>query len=68
MASLFLNNDLRTADAHETSGEVVRILEDLGVDTASLNDGYGRALGTVYDGVINAFLILNNELVKLVNR
>jgi len=68
MAPLFLSNELRVADAHDKPSEVVRILEDLGVDTASLNDGYGRALDTVYDGVINTFLILNNELVELLNR
>lgn len=68
MTFLFLNNELRVADAHDKPGEVIRILESLGVDTASLNDGYGRALDTVYDGVIDTFLILNNELVKLLNR
>lgn len=68
MVFLFLNNELRVADAHDKPGEVVRILESLGVDTASLNDGYGHALDTVYDGVIDTFLILNNELVELLNR
>ena len=68
MAPLFLNNDLRIADAHDQPGEVAHILKDLGVDTASLNDGYGLALDTVYDGVIDTFLILNNELVELLNR
>ena len=68
MTPLFLNNELRVADAHDKPGKIVSILEDLGVETASLNDGYGRALDTVYDGVINAFLTLNNELVKLLNR
>ena len=69
MAPLFLNNDLRIADAHDQQpGEVAHILKNLGVDTASLNDGYGRALDTVYDGVIDTFLILNNELVELLNR
>ncbi len=68
MAPLFLNNDLRIADAHDKPGEIVRILEKLGVETASLNDGYGRALDAVYDGVINVFLALNKELVKLLDR
>ena len=68
MAPLFLNYDLRNADAHDEPDEVDRILEELGVDTASLNDGYGRALDTVYDVVINTFLILNNELVEMLNR
>ena len=68
MVPLFLNHDLRVADAHDKPGEVVRILETLGVDTASLNDGYGRALDAVYDGVIDTFFILNEELMKLLDR
>ena len=68
MTPLFLNNDLRIADAHDKPDKIVRILEELGVDTASLNDGYGRALDAVYEGVINAFLVLNEELVKLLDR
>lgn len=68
MTPLFLNNDLRNADAHDKPNEIVRILEKLGVETASLNDGYGRALDAVYDGVIDAFLALNKELVKLLDR
>ena len=68
MAPLFLNNELRIADAHDKPDEIVRILEDLGVDAASLNDGYGRALDYVYDSVISAFLALNNELITLLHR
>ena len=34
----------------------ISLKKSLGVDTASLNDGYGRALDAVYDGVISAFL------------
>ena len=69
MAPLFLNNELRIADAHDKpAGEIINILETLGLDTASLNDGYGRALDCVYDGVISVFFALNNELVTLLNR
>ena len=68
IAPLFLNNELRIADAHDKPDKIFSILEVLGVDTAFLNDGYGRALDTVYDGVINAFLVLNEELVKLLDR
>ena len=69
MAPLFLNNELRITDAHDKpAGEIIGMLETLGLDTASLNDGYGRALDTVYDGVINVFSALNNELVTLLSR
>ena len=66
---LSLNNKLRIADAHDKpAGEIISILESLGLDTASLNDGYGRALDIVYDSVIRVFFALNNELVTLLNR
>ena len=67
LATLFINNDLRIADAHDAGG-VLRKLETLGFDAAALNQGYGRALDHVFDGVINAFAHLNTELVKLLNR
>ena len=52
MAALFLNNDLRIADAHEAVGQCLITLQQLGFDTASLNSGYGRALDFVMDGVV----------------
>ena len=67
LATLFVNNDLRIADAHDAGG-VLRNLETLGFDAAALNQDYGRALDHVFDGVINAFDHLNAELVKLLNR
>lgn len=54
MASLFLNNDLRIADAHEAVEQCLATLQRLGFDTANVNAGYGRALDFVLDGVINA--------------
>jgi hypothetical protein len=54
MASLFLNNDLRIADAHEAVEQCLTALQRLGFDTANVNAGYGRALDFVMDGVINA--------------
>ena len=54
MAPLFLNNDLRIADAHEAINKCLRnSVEVLGFDTANVNQGYGRALDFVMDGVIN---------------
>ncbi len=66
LAALFVNNDLRIADAHDTGG-VLRSLETLGFDTAALNQGYGLALDHVFDGVIDAFSHLNTELAKLLS-
>lgn len=54
MAPLFLNNDLRIADAHETMEQCLVALQNLGFDTANVNDGYGLALDFVMDGVIDA--------------
>jgi hypothetical protein len=54
MAYLFLNNDLRIADAHETVKQCLTTLQRLGFDTANVNAGYGRALDFVMDGVITS--------------
>jgi hypothetical protein len=54
IAPLFLNNDLRIADAHETVEQCLTTLQRLGFDTANVNAGYGRALDFVMDGVIDA--------------
>ena len=67
LTSLFVNHELRIADAHDAGG-VLRNLEKLGFDAAALNQGYGRALDHVFDRVINAFAHLNTELVQLLNR
>lgn len=66
-AALFVNYELRNADAHDT-GDVLRHLTDLGFDGAALNEGYGRALDHVFDGVISAFSHLNAQLHKLMPR
>jgi len=68
MAPLFLNNDLRIADAHEAIGGSLRVLQDLGFDTANINQGYGRALDFVMDRVIAAFSVLNDEIAQLLRR
>ena len=54
LAPLFVNNDLRIADAHN-AGETLPRLENLGFDIASVNQGFGKALNHVFDGVISAF-------------
>jgi hypothetical protein len=42
LAALFINNDLRIADAHDV-GENLQKIEALGFDSASINGGYGPA-------------------------
>jgi len=65
MAPLFLNNDLRIADAHEAVGQCLTALQRLGFDVANINEGYGKALDFVIDGVINSFDSLAIEIEKL---
>lgn len=68
MASLFLNNDLRIADAHEAVTDAIKTLEKMGFEVASLNSGYGLALDFVFDGVIRAFEAANKALTGLLAR
>ncbi|EWS61732.1 hypothetical protein Y694_00518 [Methylibium sp. T29-B] len=65
LAALFLNNDLRVAEAHDAVGEALQTLQAMGFDTASLNQGYGRALDFVFDAVIDAFAAINQPLRKV---
>jgi len=68
MAALFLNNDLRIADAHETVEQCLATLQRLGFDTANVNAGYGRALDFVMDGVINALGTVATSIESLLSR
>ena len=54
MAPLFLNNDLRIADAHEALEQCLMNLQQLGFDTANVNAGYVRALDFVLHCVMTA--------------
>lgn len=65
MAPLFLNNDLRIADAHEAVEQCLMTLQRLGFDIANVNAGYGRALDFVIDGVINALGAVAVAIEKL---
>ena len=67
LAPLFLNNDLRIADAHELGG-TVRPLQDMGFDTGNVGQGYGKALDFVFDAVIGAFEALNRPLRRVLER
>ncbi len=67
LAALFVNNEFRIADAHETGG-VLEGLDRLGFDTASINHGYGHALDHVFNSVIASFTTFNSELQELLDR
>lgn len=67
MAALFINNDLRIADAHEAVDHSMAALEKMGFEIASLNTGYGKALDFVFDGVIKSFEALNQALEQILD-
>lgn len=67
MAALFLNNDLRIADAHEAVTECLATLQHLGFDTANVNSGYGRALDFVFDGVIQSLETIASSIDRLLS-
>lgn len=67
MAPLFLNNDLRIADAHEAMEDCLATLQQLGFDTANINAGYGRALDFVMDGVITSLGTVATAIEKLMS-
>lgn len=68
MAPLFLNNDLRIADAHDSVKSCLATLQQLGFDTANVNAGYGRALDFILDGVIDSFGSVATAIEKLLMR
>ena len=68
MAPLFLNNDLRIADAHESVSKCLETLQTMGFDIAHINDGYGLALDFVMDGVIDSLQSFNSAAECLLNR
>lgn len=67
MAALFLNNDLRIADAHEAMDQCLETLQELGFDTANVNAGYGRALDFIMDGVIKSMETLASAIETLLD-
>lgn len=68
LAPLFLNNDLRIADAHDALEKCIFTLQELGFDTANLSTGYGKALDFVMDGVIDAVNAIGTELDEFLQR
>jgi hypothetical protein len=67
LAPLFINNDLRIAHAHSI-GKTLIHLEKSGFDIASVNEGYGKALDHIFDGVVAAFFYINEQAEALLHR
>lgn len=67
LAPLFVNNDLRISDAHD-AGETLSHLEALGFDVAVVNQGFGKALDFIFDGVITAFEHINTQGEEILAR
>lgn len=68
IAMLFVNYDLRIADAHDSVSKIVERLQDQGFDTATLRQGHGRALDFVLDGVIASFAAINRPMSRILIR
>ena len=66
-----MNAELRNAEAHDSAeiiSRCIKNMEEKGFDSASLRDGYGRALDFVLDGVIDSINLVSNEIEDLLNR
>ena len=68
IAPLFVNNNLRNAESHESVEEAINVLEKLGFDTSTVSSGYGKALDFLLDGVIDSIKSINRNIVDLINR
>jgi hypothetical protein len=68
LAPLFLNNDLRIADAHDSVESCLETLQNLGFDTANVNEGYGQALDFLMNGVVDALATINMAIESLLKR
>ena len=68
LAPLFLNNELRIADAHDAIKKCIDALQGLGFDTASLSVGYGRALDFVLDEISRAISHVADQLELFISR
>jgi len=68
LAPLFLNYNLRIADAHDAIDACLKTLESLGFDTAGINSGYGKALDFVMDRVIDSFTAITTAVEALARR
>lgn len=68
MAPLFLNNDLRIADAHDAMEECVETMEKMGLDSANIRIGYGKAFDFVIDHVTGSFIKISEAIEQLLSR
>ena len=68
IAPLFVNNDLRNAESHESVEEAIKFLERLGFDTSTVSSGYGKALDFLLDRVIDSIKSINRNITDLLNR
>lgn len=68
VAPIFITNDLRNADAHESVKQCIDALERIGFDHANLSDGYGLALDYVFDRVVESLATLNSNMEKSFNQ
>lgn len=67
LAALFINNDLRNAEAHEAVDKSIGHLANLGFDSATLASGYSHALDFIFDKIIESLKIFNANLNKILN-
>lgn len=68
LSTLFITNDLRNAESHESIEEHLKHLERAGFDISSVSDGYGNALDFILDGVIGSFHEINTNITCLLAR
>ena len=68
IAPLFVNNDLRNAESHESVEEAIKVLEKLGFDTSTVSSGYGKALDFLLDGIIDSIKSINRNIADVLSR
>ena len=68
IAPLFVNNDLRNSDSHESIEDAINFLERIGFDTSTVSSGYGKALDFLLDGVVNSIESINRNITDVLNR
>lgn len=68
IAPLFVNNDLRNAESHESVEDAIKVLEKLGFDTSTVSSGYGKALDFLLDGIIESIKSINRNITDVLNR
>lgn len=67
LAALFINNDLRNAEAHEAVDKSIEHLAKLGFDSATLASGYSHALDFIFDKIIGSLKYFNTNLNKILH-